>query len=71
MGIKQSSRARGANRGGIGGGYEATNPDYNSDKLRRLKAEYNAMDIRWRDTFLAGLSRFEQKFVTGQIQLDE
>jgi hypothetical protein len=62
--IASSSRARGGNRGGIGGGYEATNPEYNSDKLRRLRADYDAMAPEWRQTFLDGLSPWERKFVT-------
>ena len=67
--IASSSRARGSNRGGCGGGgYEQTNPDYNQDKLKRLKSEYEVMDPRWRRMFLEGLSPYEQAYVTGKIR---
>ena len=62
--MNQSQRARGGNRGGCGGGFERTNPDYDADKLRRLRADYASLDPKWRPTFLQGLSKFEQKFVT-------
>lgn len=55
--IKQSSRARGGNRGGIGGGYERTDPDYEIKRIQRLRAEYDSLDHRWRDTYLKGLSK--------------
>lgn len=64
MKIKQSTSARGSNRGGIGGGYEATNPEYDGDKLRKLRVDHDAMEPHWRETFLAGLSRYERKVVT-------
>lgn len=64
MKLSKTSSARGANRGGCGGGYEATNPEYNGDRLRKLRADYDALAPQWRSTFLAGLSRWEQKFVT-------
>ena len=63
MSLSQPSRARGGNRGGIGGGYEATNSEYNGDKLRRLRADYDSLPVEHRQTFLDGLSRWEQKFV--------
>jgi hypothetical protein len=63
MSMSKSSRARGSNRGGCGGGFERTNPDYDSEKLRRLRADYDALEPRWRDVFLAGLSRFEREMV--------
>ncbi len=61
--IQASSRARGSNRGGTGGGYEATDPDYAEKRLARLTAEFKALAPEWRGTFLAGLSRFEQGYV--------
>ncbi len=66
--MNESRRARGSNRGGCGGGYEQTDPDYEEKKLKRLKQEYLDMDPMWRSTFLASLSRFEQNYVTGKIQ---
>ena len=56
-------RARGPNRGGVGGGYERTDPDYEAHKLQRNTAEYLALEPQWRATFLRGLSRFEREQV--------
>lgn len=64
MSVPKSGRARGPNRGGCGGGYEPTDPDYEAKKLARLKREYAALEPRWRETFLAGLSRWEREQVT-------
>jgi hypothetical protein len=63
--IKASSRARGSNRGGCGGGFEITDPDYCEKKLAKLKADYLACPPEWRETFTKGLSRFEVGQVTG------
>ena len=59
-GLARPGRARGANRGGCGGGYEPTDPDYDDKKLARLKREYATLATEWRETFLAGLSRWER-----------
>ena len=56
MKMKQSSRARGGNRGGIGGGYERTDPDWDIKRIQRLRAEYDSLDPIWRQTYLKGLS---------------
>ena len=64
MSLSQSSRARVGNRGGIGGGFERTSETYGSDKLRRLRADYDSLPVEHRQTFLNGLSKWEQKFVT-------
>lgn len=61
--IKGSSRARGSNRGGVGGGYERTNPDYETDRIRRLRAEYDSLDRRWKDTYIQGLSKSDAWFI--------
>ena len=61
--IAKSSRARGSNRGGTGGGYEQTSPDYESNRLRQLRETHDSLDPQYRKVFLAGLSRWEQKFV--------
>ena len=72
MSIAQSSRARGSTRGGCGGGYEATSSTYDTDKLKRLRREYDEMDPQWRETFLAGLSRFERAVVQNRrIEIHE
>ena len=63
MGMTKTSRARGFNRGGTGGGYEAIDPDYQSNRLRQLRATHDLLDTQYRKVFLAGLSRWEQKFV--------
>jgi len=68
MSINKSSRARGSNRGGCGGGYERTNPDFNSDRIRRLRAEYNQLEPQWRQIYLDGLSRFERGLVEDQTR---
>mgnify|MGYP001305433131 FL=1 len=61
--IKSSSRARGANRGGVGGGYEATNPDWQIKRIQLLRAEYDSLDQHWRKTYLKGLSREDARNV--------
>lgn len=65
MSIGKSKRAGSANRGGSGGGgYEQTNPDYDNEKLERLYQDYIAMEQQWRSTFLEGLTRYEQSYIT-------
>lgn len=59
MSMAKSSRARGPNRGGCGGGYERTDPDYDDKRLARLKRDYAECPPEWREQFLAGLTRFE------------
>jgi len=69
--LGQSSRARGPLRGGVGGGggYEQTDPDYDSKRLRQLKADYESLkDKYWRAVFLRGLSKYEQDFVVGKVR---
>ena len=61
--LAQPGRARGGNRGGVGGGYEVTSPTYDRDKLRRLRQAYDALEPRWRGVMLQGLSRYERQFV--------
>jgi hypothetical protein len=58
--INSSSRARGSNRGGVGGGYERTDPDWDSTRIKRLREEYNSLDVRWRKTYLKGLSKSDR-----------
>ena len=54
--ITKSTSARGSNRGGVGGGYERTNPEYNAD--------YDALEPQWRPVFLDSLTKFERAYVT-------
>jgi hypothetical protein len=60
MKIKQTSRARGGNRGGIGGGYERLDPDWDIKRIQRLKAEYESLDKMWKQTYLDGLPKMDQ-----------
>ena len=66
--IKQSSRARGSNRGGCGGGYERTDPDYDIKRIQRLRAEYDSLDRRWQETYLKGLSKSDAWWVVNRDQ---
>ena len=64
MKVARPSRARGGNRGGCGGGYEPTDPDYEDKRLAALRREYRDCPEQWRAVFLTGLSRFEQDYLT-------
>ena len=61
--IKQSSRARGSNRGGCGGGYERTDENWELKRIQRLRSEYDSLDRRWRETYLKGLSKEDARRV--------
>lgn len=60
MTFEKSRRARGSNRGGTGGGYEPTDPDWEHKRLARMKAEYNSLDKRWQKVYLDGLCRADR-----------
>jgi hypothetical protein len=62
----QSKRAGnvGGHRGGLGGGYERTDPDYERKRLRRMAAEYSSLDEHWRKTYLGGLSDTDRRALT-------
>jgi hypothetical protein len=62
-GWKQSSRARGANRGGTGGGYEQTDPDWEIKRIRRLRAEYDSLTPGWKELYMRGLSEADKRAV--------
>ena len=47
----------------MGGGYERTDPDYDIKRIQRLRAEYDSLDQRWRETYLKGLSREDARRV--------
>lgn len=67
MSMKQSSRARGSNRGGTGGGgYERLDPDWDLKRIARLRAEYDELSPAWRGTYLKGLSKADQWAVTNR-----
>ena len=53
--VLRSSRARGSNRGGTGGGYEQTDPDWAEKRLRRLRQEYESLEPYWQERYLKGL----------------
>ena len=59
--MQASRRARGGNRGGTGGGYEQTDPDYEAKRIQRMKAEYLSLDGGWRETYLRGLTPTDQR----------
>lgn len=61
--INKSSRARGGNRGGTGGGYERTDPDFDRKRVQRMRAEYDSLQGAWRETYLRGLSREDKRAV--------
>lgn len=63
MRINHSKRARGGNRGGVGGGYEQTDPDWDRKRIQRLRAEYDSLDPEWRSTYLRGLNEADKRAV--------
>lgn len=64
MRVSKSTRARGGNRGGMGGGYEITDPDWEEKRLKRLKTEYASLTTdHHRELYLSGLSRFERQAI--------
>lgn len=66
MPLKPSNRATGSNRGGIGGGYEPTDPDYDKHRIERMRAEYDSLPAAWKSTYLKGLSKLDQRLVTSR-----
>lgn len=61
MKIASSSRARGSNRGGCGGGgYERLDPDFDLKRIQRMRAEYLSLDGHWRQMYLNGLVKSDQ-----------
>lgn len=61
--MQKSQRARGANRGGTGGGYEHTDPDWDSKRIARLRAEHDSLEPQWRAMYLRGLSQADKRAV--------
>ena len=64
MSIGKSSRARGSNRGGCGGGYEATDPDYDAHRIQRMRVEYDSLESHWKNEYLSTLSKSDQWHLT-------
>jgi len=61
MRMTGSSRARGSNRGGCGGGgYERTDPDFEVKRVQRIHADYLALDGLWREQFIRSLPKADQ-----------
>ena len=56
-------------RGGVGGGYERTDPDWELKRIQRLRAEYDGLDQRWRETYLKGLSKEDARRVLNREQV--
>lgn len=61
MKLTTSSRARGSNRGGCGGGYEQTDPDFEQKRIARIKADYLALEPMWREQFIRSLPKSDQR----------
>jgi hypothetical protein len=61
MRVTSSSRARGSNRGGCGGGYERTDPDFEQKRIARIHADYLALGQMWRETFVRSLPKADQR----------
>lgn len=61
--LQHSNRARGGNRGGVGGGYEQTDPDWESKRIKRLRAEYDSLDTAWRETYLKSLDEADRRLI--------
>ena len=64
MSMQKSSRARGSNRGGCGGGYERLDPDFDKVRINRMRQEHDDLPYAWRSTYLKGLSKADQWAVT-------
>jgi len=61
MKLTSSSRARGSNRGGCGGGgYERLDPDFDVKRIQRIQADYLALEGLWRESFLKSLPKADQ-----------
>jgi len=69
MKLKQSVRARGANRGGTGGGggYEQTDPDWAIKRLDRIVAEYNELQGMWKETYMRQLDIEDRKALNRRL----
>ena len=64
MSMGKSRRARGGNRGGTGGGYEQTDPDWDRKRIQRIRAEFDSLEPgRWREMYLRGLSKADKEAV--------
>lgn len=59
----EKSRRASTPNGGMGGGYELTDPDYDAKKLARMRREYRELEPKWRQTYLNGLTEYERKLV--------
>lgn len=62
-GWKQSSRARGANRGGTGGGYEQLDPDWEIKRIQRMRAEYDSLTPGWQAIYLKTLDEADKRAI--------
>jgi hypothetical protein len=63
MSMINSSRARGSNRGGCGGGYEQTDPDYHRKRIARMRKELAELAPEWKSWYLEGLTRGDRAAV--------
>ncbi len=63
MKVNQSSRARGSNRGGCGGGYEPTDADYADKRDAEAVRTYFSLPPAHRTTFYTGLPKRQRRLV--------
>ena len=68
MKVKSSQRARGSNRGGCGGGYERTDPDYQNHRLAKMRQEYLSLPSNWKEQYLGGLGKFDKAILLESIK---
>jgi hypothetical protein len=49
--------------GGIGHGYELTDPDYVDKRIARMRAEYYSLEPKWRAEYLKGVSDSDRRLM--------
>jgi len=49
--------------GGLGNGYEQTDPDYVDKRIARMRQEYYSLDIKWRVQYLNGVSDADRRLM--------
>lgn len=64
----RSAAKIGGARGGCGGGYEQTNPDYVENRTRQLVQDYFKLEPRWRETFLDSMHAKDRQTVLAAVR---
>lgn len=49
--------------GGLGNGYEQTDPDYVEKRIQRMLAEYRSLEPKWRVQYLNGVSDADRRLM--------